>query len=89
MTDADFLRGFADAEPRLTRGDAGALREIAENIQRLHELAGRVVVAYHVRHHARFSGKHLYEECQEPFCVEARALGLPSDELAEAQGGDK
>jgi len=49
---------------------------VATEIKRLRELAYSAVVAYHmVAHSGLFVGK-LFGECQEPFCVKARALNL-------------
>lgn len=55
-----------------------------KEIEQLRELVGRVVVAYHLVKHAGAGPGRLYGECQEPFCVEARALGLPNAKAAEA-----
>ena len=47
MTNAEFLRGFADAEPRLSRGDVSLMKEAADEIKRLHALIKKGIWGEH------------------------------------------
>ena len=42
MTNAEILRGLADAEPRLSRGDVSLIKEVADKIERLEAIVDKL-----------------------------------------------
>jgi hypothetical protein len=46
---------------------------------KIKELAKRLAVAYHMQCHSTLTSPAFFQ-CPEPFCVEARELGLFDDE---------